>query len=814
MFEAFFEKATGYSPYPYQVRLANASPFPELLSVPTGVGKTAAVVLSWLYRRKVGSGTPSVSEPRRLVYCLPMRTLVEQTRENVDRWLKRLGRSENTKVHVLMGGEDASDWDTNPEQDAIIIGTQDMLLSRAMNRGFGMSRYRWPVHFGLLNNDCLWVLDETQLMGVGLTTSAQLQGFRDKLSTFGPTHTLWMSATLDAKGIATVDHPEKPEGFVSLGLNHEDKSHRGVLQKIHAKKSLETATVTLSAESDKKSYAKELALEVRHAHRPQSLTLVILNRVARAQRVFTELEKLTKSKNDPLHAQLALIHARFRPSDRLRNEDLLFASDLPDAGRIVVATQAIEAGVDISATTLVTELAPWSSLVQRFGRCNRYGEFENSRVVVIPLEPKDEKDDRVLLPYQLHQIKQSMSILQELVDVGPASVESVRFETTSEVRHTIRRKDLLDLWDTTPDLAGNDLDISRFIRDADDSDLQFFWRDLGDETPSDGLLPPRREELCAVSVGQARDFLKNVAKNKDGKVWVWNGLSQEWVRAASNDTRPGNILLLDLKTGGYNDHLGWTGVPSDTPSPIQLPVINEMMVGMGDDDLGSEAIDLTQHLQDVLTASRSLETIFAGSLQGIPWRAVHTAALWHDVGKGHIAFQTAMRDAPALANAPADKLWAKSGARNRPRYRMPDQTKRLGFRHELASALAWLVHNPTDPFCNLTAFLIAAHHGKVRGSLRSLPNEKGPADRMVRFARGIWEGDTLPSVCLDGKITLPETSLSLAWMELGEGEHGPSWLARILGLRDEFGPYRLSYLETLVRIADWRASSNGAKSHE
>ena len=38
-------------------------------------------------------------------------------------------------------------------------------LSRALNRGYGMSRYRWPMHFGLLNNDCLWVLDETQLMG-------------------------------------------------------------------------------------------------------------------------------------------------------------------------------------------------------------------------------------------------------------------------------------------------------------------------------------------------------------------------------------------------------------------------------------------------------------------------------------------------------------------------------------------------------------------------------------------------------------------------------------------------------------------------
>jgi CRISPR-associated endonuclease/helicase Cas3 len=713
-----------------------------------------------------------------------------------------------------MGGEDPSDWDTNPEQDAILIGTQDMLLSRAMNRGFGMSRYRWPVHFGLLNNDCLWVLDETQLMGVGLTTSAQLQGFRDKLSTFGPTHTLWMSATLEPKGINTVDHPEESKGFVSLGLNHEDESHEGVSQKIHAKKSLETATVTLSAESDKKHYAKELALEVQHAHRPGSLTLVILNRVSRAQRVFTELGKLTKSKNDPLQAQLAIIHARFRSSDRLRNEDLLFASELPDAGRIVIATQAIEAGVDISAETLFTELAPWPSLVQRFGRCNRYGESENSRVIVIQLEPKDEKDDRVLLPYQLHQIDQSKSHLKELTDVGPTSIESVRTETTSTVRHTIRRKDLLDLWDTTPDLAGNDLDISRFIREADDSDLQFFWRDLGDETPAEGLLPPQREELCAVAVGQAKDFLKSVGKSKDGKAWVWNGLTQEWVRASSNDVRPGNIVLLDSKTGGYDDNLGWTGDPSDTPTPIQVPVSDDKMLGMSDDDLGSEAIDLSQHLQDVLLASRSLETALAGSQQGIPWLAVHTAALWHDVGKAHSAFQTAMRDAPALANAPNDKLWAKSGAKTRPRYRMPDQTKRIGFRHELASALAWLAHNSTDPFYNLTAFLIAAHHGKVRGSLRSLPNEKASADHSIRFARGIWEGDKLPSVRLDDKTTIPETTLSLVWMELGEGDHGPSWLARILDLRDEFGPFRLSYLETLVRIADWRASSNGGNSHE
>src|SRR5690606_40113747 len=96
-------------------------------------------------------------------------------------------------VHVLLGGDVDEQWENTPEGSAILIGTQDMLLSRALNRGYAMSRYKWPVHFSLLNNDCLWVFDETQLMGVGVETSAQLQGFRQKLGTHRAAHSLWMS---------------------------------------------------------------------------------------------------------------------------------------------------------------------------------------------------------------------------------------------------------------------------------------------------------------------------------------------------------------------------------------------------------------------------------------------------------------------------------------------------------------------------------------------------------------------------------------------------------------------------------------------
>jgi CRISPR-associated endonuclease/helicase Cas3 len=238
-FSTFFRTATRHAPYTYQCRLAcgsrrdgeDASTWLShgaacrslLIDIPTGLGKTAAVVLAWLWNRVIlqslNSQQPAINSkwPRRLVYCLPMRTLVEQTRDNVKTWLGNLARefpcreldwlTENSPV-ILMGGQDADEWDIHPECPAILIGTQDMLLSRALNRGYGMSRYRWPMHFGLLNNDALWVLDETQLMGVGVETSAQLDGFRHLVqwANAGSCSTWWMSATLDEARLATVDH--------------------------------------------------------------------------------------------------------------------------------------------------------------------------------------------------------------------------------------------------------------------------------------------------------------------------------------------------------------------------------------------------------------------------------------------------------------------------------------------------------------------------------------------------------------------------------------------------------------------------------
>jgi len=80
-FRAFFKTATreeesqeGHKPYPFQIRLALADELPELIDIPTGLGKTDAVVLAWLWRRRFAGPEKRAATPRRLVYCLPMRT--------------------------------------------------------------------------------------------------------------------------------------------------------------------------------------------------------------------------------------------------------------------------------------------------------------------------------------------------------------------------------------------------------------------------------------------------------------------------------------------------------------------------------------------------------------------------------------------------------------------------------------------------------------------------------------------------------------------------------------------------------------------
>lgn len=190
-------------------------PHSRMIRIPTGYGKTLGVLGAWVYHRVERKDE---RWPRRLVWTLPMRVLVEQTADEVRRCLERLGllwvpgtdHGGKVGVHLLMGGADqGGDWNLYPEENAVFIATQDMALSRALNRGYAAGRARWPMEFGLLSHDALWVLDEVQLMDVGLATSAQLQAFIDDDARAGrsyrPRLSWWMSATLQPDWLKSVD---------------------------------------------------------------------------------------------------------------------------------------------------------------------------------------------------------------------------------------------------------------------------------------------------------------------------------------------------------------------------------------------------------------------------------------------------------------------------------------------------------------------------------------------------------------------------------------------------------------------------------
>lgn len=155
----FFSIATTLAPFHFQERLRDSDASTTVLKAPTGLGKTDSVLVSWLHRRV----TEPATTPRRLVWCLPGRALTEQVAQVAEERIQRLadaGLTRPIKVYRLMGGSDDNDAKLMPDEEAILVGTQDILLSRALNRGYARKPFRWPIDFALLNNDCFWVMDE------------------------------------------------------------------------------------------------------------------------------------------------------------------------------------------------------------------------------------------------------------------------------------------------------------------------------------------------------------------------------------------------------------------------------------------------------------------------------------------------------------------------------------------------------------------------------------------------------------------------------------------------------------------------------
>lgn len=778
-FEEFFRRATGNPPHGYQARLARDG-LPEVIQAPTGAGKTG-VILAWLWRRL--QPDPGAT-PRRLVFALPQRTLVEQVAGQAQRWLENLGLTGQVALHVVMGGagETQRQWRLGMHQPAIVVGTVDSLVSKALNRGYGIGRASYPIDFALVTNGAHWVIDEIQLCPEATTTLRQLAAFTAGFGTAEPFGLTCMSATIPDDLLGTVDNPAPAQGRT---VSIEPAERVGDLA---ARLTGQRTVRRLAAEPA--DYPR-IAAAIRDRHRPGTLTLAVLNTVDAARQVFAGL------RDQPVPC--TLLHSRFRGMERERLIQEITAEP-GDEGRIVVATQVVEAGIDLNAAVLFTEAAPWPSVVQRAGRCNRTGRVENSELWWLPPGKP--------APYPEADVEASAAELARLED-QPVTSENLlgrQVAVTSIQVATLRRPDLVGLFDTAPDLSGADIDIAPYVRDADDLDVQLAWATW--ESAAEGVAPPAEarapgaEWRCRVPLGQLAELLKQGIS-----VWRLDQAAGGWARVTRDArARPGEVLVMSAHDGRYDQRSGFDPAVR-TPVPGCPELVSPLDPATGAEDsfrddsasLDQDWLSLEQHSEDVREQVTALLAALRPDLPPAAAQAAIAAAYAHDAGKWHPIWQDALCKLATPDRADeiqAKRPWAKSTGTGRLRFEGD-----VKFRHELASLLLLdgPLHGLLDELADedLARYLVLAHHGKLRVQVRE------PTDATPEVLLGLRQHKVEAVPPLLGQPG-GELKVDLEQFSLGGAR---SWTRTALGLRDRYGPFVLAYLETIVRIADWRASA-------
>lgn len=446
-FPAAFAALTGSPPFRWQVRLFRdwllRGRIPAAIDLPTGLGKTSVMAIWYLALR---AGAPL---PRRLVYVVDRRAVVDQATTVAE--AIKAGASTHVHVSTLRGQfADNRDWLADPAAPAIVVGTVDMIGSRLLFSGYGVSRRMRPYQAGLLGADTLLVLDESHLV----------PPFQRLLESIAEHHALAPDGAAERAivppfRLLALSATGKAGTGPAFTLDEDDRLDDIVAQRLTARK----RACLLARDSRKLETAlAEAAWSLtRDADRPVRC-LVYCNSREVALSVRDALAKLGRGTVDTeLFVGARRVRERELAADWLRAHGFLAGSPPAKRHAFVVATSAGEVGVDLNADHMVCDLVPWERMVQRLGRVNRRGDGDARVVVVHDDDAPAPGDDRAARSWRTLQLVQSLPADDVGYDVSPAALatlretspEAVAAASSEEPRHPALTRALVEAWSMT-----------------------------------------------------------------------------------------------------------------------------------------------------------------------------------------------------------------------------------------------------------------------------------------------------------------------------------------------------------------------------
>lgn len=651
-FRTFFQEVYGYPPFPWQKRLlaqvAAKGEWPDTLDLPTGSGKTAAIDIALFHLALQADLGPERRAPVRIAFVVDRRLVVDDAFERARKLETALVApagdvtarvAERLKVlsgdgppliaRRLRGGiprED--DWARTPSQPTVLCSTVDQVGSRLLFRGYGVSDSMKPVHAGLIGSDCLILLDEAHLAEPFRQTLDWVERYRSekwrKEKDAGPWGFARLSATPGEKSedVFSLDDDDRANSILRRRLEAE----KCALLVAPAKARKETAEAAEIDDADDGSGSStkdparrapvvvdQIKEGLKHFEDSENGVQrpaigVVVNRVARAREVFAQLRKQFPEKPEGGAAEepnpeVILMIGPARPVDR---DDLVGKLKPMRTGEsrelerplVLVATQCIEAGVDIDLDALITEAAPVDSLRQRFGRLNRAGRDIKPYAAIIAgrTDISARADDfvyaKAIKPaweYLAGVAKKENGALS--VDFGIDKMDALPppdlLALTEKPCAPVLLPAHLDLLSQTSPVPAADPDVALYLHGpARQPDaVTVIWRaDIDPDGKGQDLIrlltlvPPRSREAIELPVWAVRHWLEGLRASaadvadvptrepdeEEGRErrrvfrWRGDGESSQWIGASR--LRPGDTVIVPASYGGV-DEFGWDPNP-------------------------------------------------------------------------------------------------------------------------------------------------------------------------------------------------------------------------------------------------------------